>query len=319
MVVTTGRLRISRSLFPYAKITEKCEGMFTVSLLTIGFIGTGVMGQGMVRNLLKAGYSVNVYNRTQSKAETLEGDGAVLAGSVAELAGRSDVIITIVGYPQDVEEVYFSNGGIIENAKPGSTLIDMTTSSPGLAVKIAEVARQRDLAALDAPVSGGDVGAKNGTLSIMIGGDENAFNTVGPIFEAMGQNVVYQGPAGSGQHAKMVNQTLIAAGMLGVCEALAYAERAGLDMESVMKSVSSGAAGSWSLSNLGPRMLEGDFAPGFYVKHFIKDMTIALNSAEEMGLLTPGLALAKQRYEELAAMGEENSGTQALYKMYSGK
>jgi len=215
-----------------------------------------------------------------------------------------------------VEAVYLGENGILANAKEGSVVIDMTTSSPLLAQKIYEEAKAKGIAALDAPVSGGDVGAKNGTLSIMVGGDEAAFQRVRPIFEAMGKNIVYQGKAGSGQHTKMANQIAIASNMLGVCEALAYGERAGLDMEKMLQSISTGAAGSFSLSNLGPRMLKGDFAPGFYVKHFIKDMTIALESAKQMGLLTPGLALAKERYEELAAMGEENSGTQALYKLY---
>ncbi|MFC4619930.1 NAD(P)-dependent oxidoreductase [Camelliibacillus cellulosilyticus] len=281
----------------------------------IGFIGTGVMGGGMIRNLLKAGYEVGVYNRTKKKADPLVESGAVWYDSIAELAKSADVIITMVGYPQDVKSVYFEDG-ILDHAKPGSTLIDMTTSSPELATEIYNEAKKRGLGALDAPVSGGDVGAKNGTLSIMVGGEASAFNKVLPIFEAMGKDIVYQGPAGSGQHTKMCNQMTIAGNMLGVCEALAYAERAGLDMGRVLKSISGGAAGSWSLSNLGPRMLKGDFAPGFYVKHFIKDMTIALESAEKMGLLTPGLKTAKQRYDVLAELGEADSGTQALYKLY---
>jgi len=283
---------------------------------TIGFIGTGVMGGGMIRNLLKAGYSVNIYNRTKAKADELVKDGAVWKDSIAELAKVSQVIITIVGYPKDVESVYFDPQGILANAARGAVVIDMTTSSPLLARKIYDEAKAKGISALDAPVSGGDVGAKNGTLSIMVGGDEAVFNQVQPIFKAMGENIVYQGKASSGQHTKMANQIAIAGNMLGVCEALAYADRAGLDMDKMLKSISTGAAGSFSLSNLAPRMLKGDFAPGFYVKHFIKDMNIALESAKQMGLLTPGLALAKERYEELAAMGEENSGTQALYKLY---
>jgi 3-hydroxyisobutyrate dehydrogenase len=281
----------------------------------IGFIGTGVMGSGMVRQLLKSGYSVRVFNRTKAKAEPLIKDGAVWRDSVAELAKDADVIITIVGYPKDVEAIYF-NGGILDNAKAGATVIDMTTSSPELAIKIYEEAKAKGIAALDAPVSGGDIGARNGTLSIMVGGDEDAFQRMLPIFKAMGENIVYQGKAGSGQHTKMANQITIAANMLGVCEALAYAERAGLDPERVLASISNGAAASWSLSNLAPRMLKGDFAPGFYVKHFIKDMTIALESAAKMGLRAPGLALAKERYEALAERGEADSGTQALYKLY---
>ncbi|WEG14872.1 NAD(P)-dependent oxidoreductase [Pullulanibacillus sp. KACC 23026] len=273
------------------------------------------MGQGMVRNLMKAGYRVNVYNRTKSKADALIEDGAVWMPTIQDISKNSDVIITIVGYPKDVEQVYLEDG-IVAHAKQGSTLIDMTTSSPKLAERIYEEAKANGLSSLDAPVSGGDVGAQNGKLSIMVGGDKNVFETVRPIFEAMGQNIVYQGQAGSGQHTKLSNQIAIAGTMLGVCEAIAYAAKAGLDPDQVLKSIAAGAAGSFSLSNLAPRMLKGDFAPGFYVKHFIKDMRIALESAEELGLLTPGLALAKKRYEELAEQGGENFGTQALYKLY---
>jgi 3-hydroxyisobutyrate dehydrogenase len=286
------------------------------SMKTIGFIGTGVMGCGMIRNLLKAGYPVNMYNRTKERAMELVKDGAVWKDSIAELTKDSEIIITIVGYPKDVESVYFDNGGILANAAQGTVIIDMTTSSPLLAEKIYNEAKTKGVSSLDAPVSGGDVGAQNGTLSIMVGGDEETFNQMLPVFQAMGQNIVYQGKASNGQHTKMANQITIASNMLGVCEALAYAEHAGLNMETMLKSISAGAAGSWSLSNLAPRMLKGDFAAGFYVKHFIKDMTIALESAQQMGLLTPGLALAKERYEELAAMGEGDAGTQALYKLY---
>ncbi|MFD2616303.1 NAD(P)-dependent oxidoreductase [Terrilactibacillus laevilacticus] len=281
----------------------------------IGFIGTGVMGQGMVRNLFKAGFNVNVYNRTKEKADELVKEGATWYGSPAEIAEASDIIITIVGYPKDVESVYLEDG-ILAHAKIGAYVIDMTTSSPQLAEKIHEEAEKRGIHALDAPVSGGDVGAKNGTLSIMVGGDKEDFEAVKSVFEAMGKNIVYQGKAGAGQHTKAANQIAIASGMLGVAEALAYAEHAGLDPETVLSSISQGAAGSWSLSNLGPRMLKGDFEPGFYVKHLIKDMKIALSSAESLNLDTPGLSLSEKLYEELAASGEENSGTQAIYKRY---
>jgi 3-hydroxyisobutyrate dehydrogenase len=281
----------------------------------IGFIGTGVMGKSMAGHLLKAGHPVLVYNRTKAKAEELIANGAVWKDTVAELAAEADVVITIIGYPKDVEETYLGEGGILQHAKPGTYVIDMTTSSPILARKIYEAARQKDIHALDAPVSGGDVGAREARLAIMVGGDEDAFHAVKPIFEKMGSNIVYQGPAGSGQHTKMCNQIAIASGMIGVCEAMVYAKRAGLDPEQVLKSISTGAAGSFSLSNLAPRMLKGDFAPGFYVKHFIKDMGIALEAAEEMGMMTPGLKLAKSLYDELAEKGEENSGTQALYKL----
>ncbi|MEL1134608.1 NAD(P)-dependent oxidoreductase [Desulfitobacterium sp. THU1] len=285
-------------------------------LQKIGFIGTGVMGRSMVKNLLKAGYSISVYNRTKASAEELFALGAQWVDTVAELAQQSDVIITMVGFPQDVEEVYLSEGGLIPHAKPGSVLIDMTTSSPLLAKKIAEQGKTKGIDILDAPVSGGDVGAKNGTLVIMVGGEAKVFNSIKPIFEAMGKNIILQGPAGAGQYTKMSNQVTIAAGMVGVCEAIAYAQKAGLDPTRVLDSIAGGAAGSWSLSNLGPRMIAGNFEPGFYVKHFIKDMKIALESAREMGLSTPGLELAKSLYERLAAQGEENSGTHALYKLY---
>ncbi|MCM3720105.1 NAD(P)-dependent oxidoreductase [Fictibacillus phosphorivorans] len=272
------------------------------------------MGKSMAGHLMKAGHPVHVYTRTKEKASELLDHGAIWADSPKDIAQDCDVIITMVGYPKDVEEVYLGTDGLIEHAKEGSYLIDMTTSSPQLAQKIANTATEKNLTTLDAPVSGGDVGAREAKLSIMVGGDETAFNELLPIFSKMGTNIVYQGKAGSGQHTKMCNQIAIAAGMIGVCEAILYAEKAGLNPETVLKSIESGAAGSWSLSNYAPRMLKGDFAPGFYVKHFIKDMTIALNSAEEMGLMTPGLALAKKLYEELAEMGEENSGTHALYK-----
>ena len=281
---------------------------------TIGFIGTGVMGKSMAGHLMKAGHPVHVYTRTKEKANDLLDNGAHWADTPKDIAQNCDVIITMVGYPTDVEEVYLGTDGLIEHAKEGSYLIDMTTSSPQLAQKIEKAAAEKHLAALDAPVSGGDIGARDAKLSIMVGGDESAFKELLPIFSKMGTNVVYQGKAGSGQHTKMCNQIAIASGMIGVCEAILYAEKAGLNPETVLKSIESGAAGSWNLSNLGPRMLKGDFAPGFYVKHFIKDMTIALNSAEEMGLMTPGLSLAKKLYEELAEMGEEDRGTHALYK-----
>jgi 3-hydroxyisobutyrate dehydrogenase len=282
----------------------------------IGFIGTGVMGKSMAMNLMKAGYKVLVYNRTKAKAEELIEKGATWKDTVAEVAREANVIITIVGYPKDVREVYLGENGIIENAKAGSYLIDMTTSSPKLAKEIYEAAKARNLHALDAPVSGGDVGAKEARLSIMVGGDAEAFEEVKPIFEVMGKNIVLQGGAGAGQYTKMSNQIAIASNMLGVCEAMAYAIKAGLDPKVVLKSIESGAAGSWSLSNYTPRMHSGDFEPGFYIKHFIKDMKIALESAKELGLKTPGLELALSIYEELAERGEENSGTQALFKYY---
>ncbi|RBW71359.1 NAD(P)-dependent oxidoreductase [Bacillus taeanensis] len=284
---------------------------------TISFIGIGVMGKSMVRNLMKKGYHVIVYTRTKEKAEEVIKEGAEWAETAAGAAKKANVIITMVGYPKDVEEVYFNKNGIIENAKNGTYLIDMTTSKPSLAKKIYEKAKEKGLHAFDAPVSGGDIGAKEGRLTIMVGGDEEAFEDVKPVLEVMGENIVLQGGASSGQHTKMCNQIAIASNMIGVCEAIVYAEKAGLDPRMVLKSIEFGAAGSWSLSNLAPRMLNEDFSPGFYVKHFIKDMTIALEAAKEMDLMTPGLELSKSLYEKLAETGEENSGTQALVKLFT--
>jgi 3-hydroxyisobutyrate dehydrogenase len=290
--------------------------MITQSNTKIGFVGLGVMGKSMASHLLKAGYSLNVYTRTKAKADELLQGGAVWRDTVAELAAQSDVIITIVGYPSDVEEVYLGESGIVAHARSGACLIDMTTSTPSLAKRIYAEASKRGLQALDAPVSGGDIGAREARLTIMAGGDEKAFAAVEPILALMGANIVRQGGAGAGQHTKMCNQIAIASNMMGVCEALAYAKGAGLDPQTVLKSIAAGAAGSWSLSNLAPRIINGDFAPGFYIKHFIKDMNIALQSAEEMGLQVPGLAQAKALYDQLAAQGEENFGTQALYHWY---
>ena len=251
---------------------------------TIGFIGTGVMGTGMIRNLLKAGFPVNIYTRTKSKADALISEGCQWFESPSAVAAASDVVISIVGYPKDVEEVYLGDNGILKGKK-GGTVIDMTTSSPSLAKEIYHKAKSLGIDALDAPVSGGDVGAKNGTLAIMVGGDEDAFKAMNAVFSAMGKTLTYFGPAGSGQYAKMSNQIAIASNMMGVCEAIAYAQKSGLDPEKVIATLSSGAAGSWSLANLAPRMVKGDTAPGFYIKHFIKDMRIALESAAEMSAM----------------------------------
>ncbi|MGE6631167.1 NAD(P)-dependent oxidoreductase [Bacillus sp. NPDC077027] len=285
-------------------------------LKTVGFIGIGVMGNSMAGHLLDAGYDVFVYTRTKMKAEALLQKGAVWKDSVKQLAEEADVVITMVGYPSDVERIYLGENGLVVHAKDGACLIDMTTSKPKLAKEIEEKAKERGLFALDAPVSGGDVGAKNGTLAIMVGGAKEAYEDCLPLFQQMGENIQYQGPAGSGQHTKMCNQIAIASGMIGVAEAMAYAEKSGLDPEHVLKSITTGAAGSWSLSNLAPRMLKGDFEPGFYVKHFIKDMGIALEEAALMDEEMPGLALAKSLYEKLKEQGEENSGTQSLYKLW---
>ncbi|QXD23641.1 NAD(P)-dependent oxidoreductase [Opitutia bacterium ISCC 51] len=284
---------------------------------TIAFIGTGVMGRSMAGHLLNAGYPLNVYNRTKSKTDELVAAGATWCDTPSAASAGADIIITIVGFPKDVEEVYLGDDGILANAKSGSLFIDMTTSSPALAKKIAETAEGKGIGSLDAPVSGGDLGAKEARLSIMVGGSQADFDRALPAFEIMGKNIQLQGPAGSGQYTKMVNQIAIAAGMLGITEAMAYAKKSGLDPFHVLKSIETGAAGSWSLSNLSPRALKGDFAPGFFVKHFIKDMRIAIESADEMGLELPGLKLAKSLYDKLAAQGGEDNGTQALLKLYS--
>jgi len=282
----------------------------------IGFIGTGVMGCSMAGHLLKAGYPLHVHNRTKSRAEELLRQGAQWHDSPGSVAAVCDVVFTIVGVPSDVEQVYLSDNGIIARSLFGAILVDMTTSSPLLARRIYEKAYGLGVSTLDAPVSGGDVGARDARLSIMVGGDQPAFEAVLPLFRLMGTNVVYQGPAGSGQHTKMANQIAIASCMMGVCEALAYATRAGLDSETVLRSIGNGAAASWALNNLGPRMIKGDFAPGFYVKHFIKDMGIAIESARAMGLDTPGLAQAEVLYQKLDAQGGGDDGTQALYQLY---
>jgi len=283
---------------------------------TIGFIGTGVMGKSMAEHLLHAGYTLNIYTRTKNKAEGLIEKGANWQSSVADVARNSDIIITMIGTPQDVENVYFGKNGIIENAKPNTYIVDMTTSKPSLAKDIFEKAKAKKLHALDAPVSGGDVGAKEARLTIMVGGEQKDFDYMYPIFQVMGTNIVLQGAAGAGQHTKLVNQIAIAPGMIGLAEALIYAKNAGLDPNTVLQSISVGAAGSWSMSNYGPRMIQRDFAPGFAIKHYIKDMNIALESAEELNISTPGLKLALQMYEQLAAKGENESGIHALIKYF---
>ena len=282
---------------------------------TVGFIGLGVMGAAMASHLLDAGYALTVYNRTKSKADTLIARGAKWVENPADVASASDIVITIVGFPKDVEEVYLGEHGIL-SAKKGGYVIDMTTSSPKLAKKIYAEAKRRSIAALDAPVSGGDIGARNASLVIMVGGDRAAYDAVLPRFECIGRTIRYFGEAGSGQYTKMANQIAIASGMMGVAEAIVYAEKAGLDATEVLETISGGAAGSWSLSNLGPRMIKGDSAPGFYIKHFIKDMRIAIESATEMNLDLPGLKLAKRLYDELAARGMEDDGTQAIIRWY---
>jgi len=278
----------------------------------IGWIGTGVMGASMCGHLVSAGYQATVYNRTTSKTKSLADKGATVAKTPKEVAEASDVIFTIVGFPGDVREVTLGSEGILAGAKAGSIVVDMTTSEPALACEIFEAAKQKGIAAVDAPVSGGDVGAREARLSIMIGGEEEAVRALNPLFQLMGKTIVHQGPAGAGQHTKMVNQILIATNMIGVCEALLYGYKAGLDLDQVMLSVGSGAAGSWSLNNLGPRMIAGNFEPGFFVEHFLKDMNIALAESRRMKLSLPGLALAEQLYRAVEAQGYGRKGTHAL-------
>ncbi len=284
--------------------------------LAIGFIGTGVMGRSMASHLLKAGHVVHVYNRTREKAQSLLDAGAHWHDTAGAVAAAADVVITMLGFPTDVEATYFGAGGVIEKARPGALLIDMTTSSPLLARRIAEAAAHRGISALDAPVSGGDIGAREARLVIMVGGEGAAFERAKPVFELMGKNIALLGGAGAGQHCKMANQISVAVGMVAWCEALAYAQKAGLDPAAVHQSISGGAAGSWALTTLAPRALSGDYAPGFYVKHILKDMRIALESAAELNLELPGLAVAKGLYDRVAAHGWEECGTQALYRLY---
>lgn len=285
--------------------------------MKLGFIGVGVMGRGIIRNLMRGGHELVLYNRSQNdEVKQLLAEGARWANSPSRVAQQAEVVFTMVGFPNDVEEVYLGPEGIFAGAAPGLVAVDLTTSSPVLAKKLAALGEEKGLAILDAPVSGGDIGAREGRLSVMVGGAQAVFEKMQPLFSLMGQTIVLQGGPGAGQYTKMVNQIVIASTMLGVVEALAYAKAAGLDQERVLDSIANGAAGSAALSNLGPRMLKGDFAPGFYVKHFIKDMKIALSSAAELELQLPGLALAHDLYARLAAAGGENEGTQALYKLY---
>jgi 3-hydroxyisobutyrate dehydrogenase len=278
----------------------------------LGWIGTGVMGASMCGHLIKAGFEMTVFNRSKSKAQGLVDAGARWADSPRRVAEQSDVVFCIVGFPSDVREVFLSADGALTGSKPGNVLVDMTTSQPSLSIEIYKAAQAKNVHALDAPVSGGDKGAREAALSIMIGGDVEIVEGLSAAWQAMGKTIVHQGPAGSGQHTKMVNQILISTGMIGVCEALIYGHRAGLNLETVLKSVGSGAAGSWSLTNLGPRILQNNFDPGFFVQHFIKDMGIALAESKRMGLSLPGLALAEQLYLSVAAKGWDRCGTHAL-------
>lgn len=283
-------------------------------LTHVGWIGVGVMGSAMCGHLLAHGYALTVSTRTRSSADASIAAGAQWADTPGDVAAVSDVVFTMVGFPADVRQVVLGPRGVLETARPGTVIVDMSTSEPALAVEIGTAAGQRGVHALDAPVSGGDVGARNGALSIMVGGPAEVFDAVSPCFKAMGTTVVRQGDHGAGQHTKMVNQVLIAGSMIAVCEALLYAYRARLNLETVLSSVNRGAAGSWSLSNLAPQMIIGDMTPGFLVDHFVKDMGIALAEASRMQLSLPGLALVHQLYVALQAQGGGRDGTQALIR-----
>jgi len=286
----------------------------TVELGKVGFIGSGVMGRSMALNVMSAGYPLVVHTRTPSKAADVLQAGASWAPTIADAVADADFVVSIVGFPSDVREVYLAPDGVLAHARPGAVAIDMTTSEPALAQEIAAAAGARGIEALDAPVSGGDVGARDGTLSIMVGGSADAFAAALPLLESMGRTIVLQGPAGSGQHTKMCNQIVIASNMMGVMEALAYARHAGLDPRTVLESIGAGAAGSWSLSNLYPRVVDGDYGPGFFVEHFLKDIHIALAEADAMGLELNGLELAEEMYSQVVELGGARQGTQALYR-----
>ena len=281
----------------------------------IGWIGLGVMGSPMVYNLLKAGYEVGVYTRTKSKAETVLDAGAQWIDPITDLAGYADILCTMVGYPDDLEAVVQGEGGALAGMKPGSLLIDFTTSSPELAERIAEAASDKEVLSLDAPVSGGDIGAKGGTLALMCGGSDEAFSKAEPVLQNLGDKIKHFGRAGSGQRVKMSNQILIASTMVGMVESMLYAECAGLEVSEVIELIGKGAAGCWSINQLGPRILKNDWKPGFYIKHFLKDMRIALEDSERMGLELEGLALAKKFYSMTETYDFENDGTQALMKI----
>jgi 3-hydroxyisobutyrate dehydrogenase len=292
------------------------EGTMDPATDTLGFVGLGVMGSSMASHLLRAGYRLRVHTRSPVKAKSLLEAGAVWAESTAALAPQCSVVFTMVGYPSDVEELYFGPKGLIENARPGACLVDCTTSRPDLAKRIAQAAKARGLGALDAPVSGGDIGAKNATLTIMAGGDRADFEALRPLLELLGATVILQGGPGAGQHTKMANQIAIAGSLAGAVEAISYAEAAGLDPRSVLASIGSGSAGSWQLNNMVPRMLDGNFEAGFYVKHFLKDLGIAIEAARSMKLDLPLLSLAEGLFKAMVDEGLEDKGTQALYQLY---
>lgn len=287
-----------------------------MSAIVVGFIGTGVMGSSMARHLLAKGHPLYVYNRTRERAQAVLDAGGRWCAGPAEVARQSQIVVTIVGTPADVASTYRGPSGLLANAEPGTLMIDMTTSDPQLAADLAQEGKGRGIDLLDAPVSGGDIGARNATLSIMVGGDAAAFDRARPTLELMGKTIVHQGPAGAGQYTKLCNQLAIAATMLSVCESMAFAKAAGLDPTRVLESITTGAANSWPLSQLMPRALRGDYEPGFAVAHFTKDLAIALACAERLGLVLPGLSLAKRLYDELGQGGDGAKGTQVLLRRY---
>lgn len=286
--------------------------MITSSNTTIGWIGTGIMGGSMCRNVMKGGYETYVYNRSEEKTAPLGEEGAKICKSPKEVAFNADVIFTIVGFPDDVREVYFGDSGILCGVSEGDIVVDMTTSEPSLAEEIYDEVRSSGASSVDAPVSGGDVGARDGKLSIMVGGDKETVNKIMPLLELMGTNIVYQGHAGSGQHTKMCNQIMVAGEMIGMCETLLYAHRSGLDLETMLESVGKGAASCWLLDNLAPRIVKEDYSPGFFVEHFIKDMSIALKESDRLNIKLPGLSLVRDLYKKTGELGHGRSGTQAL-------
>lgn len=285
----------------------------------LGFIGTGVMGASMVGHLLAAGNEVHVYNRTKAKTDDLVANGAIWEDSPGELASKCDIVFSIVGFPKDVESLYLDTDGLVAKAKNGAILIDMTTSSPKLARKIYEAGKKRGIGILDAPVTGGDKGAREATLTIFVGGDEKDFKAVLPYFETMGRTIRRMGNAGDGQNSKLANQIVIAGTMTGMCEALTFAKSCNLDLETLIEAVGGGSASTWSLLNYGPRILKGDCKPGFFIKHYIKDMKLAEETAKELNLDLPALTLTRELYDKLVCAGKENEGTQALYLLYADK
>ncbi len=284
----------------------------------IAWIGVGIMGKSMVRNLMKAGFQLHIYARNRDKVEEVIQEGAIFHDTIGACVQGCEAVVTMVGFPKDVEEVYFAPGNILDRAAPGTYLIDMTTTSPSLAQRLSAEGKARGFRVVDAPVTGGDTGAREGTLSILVGGEQEDFEACLPLFRAMGTNINHQGPAGCGQHAKLANQIMIAGTLSGICEALSYAKAKGLDLELLVRSLATGAAGSKQLDAFGDKIIAGDYAPGFFLKHFVKDMGLAAQEAEDSGLSLEILSQALENYKDLEAHGFGDLGTQALMKHYQG-